>query len=70
MKNKKGFTLLEFLLVMVVMLIVIVVSLPLILYAIKRARLSAFKTSAQNVLDSVQFHFANTLVFQHPIKAF
>ena len=60
MKNKKGFTLLEFLLVMVVMLIVIVVSLPLILYAIKQARLSAFKTSAQNVLDSVQFHFANT----------
>lgn len=56
MKNKKGFTLFEFLLTLVIILVVIIVALPLVLYAIKSARISAFKTSAYNVLDSTEYY--------------
>lgn len=66
MKNKKGFTLFEFMLVLLIMLVVTTVSLPLILYAIKTARISAFKSSAQNVLDTVEYYLTNTDYMEIP----
>lgn len=60
MGNKRGFTLFEFLLTLIVILIVIIIALPLLLYAIKNARISAFKTSASNVLDSAEYYLTKT----------
>lgn len=60
MKNKRGFTLFEFLLTLVIILVVIIVALPLLLYAIKSARISAFKTSSSNILDSAEYYLTKT----------
>ena len=64
MRNKKlvknGFSLLEFLMVLIILLIVTVVALPFVLYAIKWFRINAFRSSAYNVLDAVKYHVTNT----------
>lgn len=60
MKNKRGFTLFEFLLTLIIILAVTIVALPLLLYAIKNARISAFKTSASNVLDSAEYYLTKS----------
>lgn len=65
--SNKGFTLFEFLLVSVVILIVLVVAIPLLLYAIKMARLNSFKNSAYGVLDSVEFYVANSEFLDIPV---
>lgn len=60
MRNKNGFSLFEFMLTSMVILIVIVVAMPLLLYAIKTFRINAFKNSAYNVLEAVKYHIANS----------
>ncbi len=62
MKNKKinGFSLFEFMLTLMVILIITVVAVPLILYAIKAFRINAFKNSAYNVIDAVKYYVANS----------
>lgn len=59
MKNKKGFSLFEFMLVIMVLFIVTIVALPMLLYAIKAFRINAFKNSANNVLESVKYYIVN-----------
>ena len=58
MRNKNGFSLFEFMLTLMLLLIIAVVALPLILYAIKHFRINAFKNSAYNVLEAVKIHVA------------
>ena len=62
MKNKKinGFSLFEFMLTLMVILIITVIAVPLILYAIKAFRINAFKNSAYNVIDAVKYYVANS----------
>ena len=62
MKNKKinGFSLFEFMLTLMVILIVTVIAVPLILYAVKAFRINAFKNSAYNVIDAVKYYVANS----------
>ena len=62
MKNKKinGFSLFEFMLTLMVILIITVIAVPLILYAVKVFRINAFKNSAYNVIDAVKYYVANS----------
>ena len=66
MKEKKGFTLFELMLVMMLILIITIVALPLILYAIKAVRINAFKNSAYSVLESVKYYVASTNFVEIP----
>lgn len=59
MKNKKGFTLTEFMLTITVLLVIVVVVLPTILFVIKKVRIEAFKNSAYSVLDSVSYYLTD-----------
>ena len=54
--KKKGFTLIELLAVIVVLAVVALISMPLVLNTIDKARMGAFKATASNVKDSAEYY--------------
>ncbi len=54
--KKKGFTLIELLAVIVVLAVVALISMPLVLNTIDKARMGAFKATANNVKDSAEYY--------------
>ena len=54
MKNKKGFTLVELLAVIVILAIILVITVPQIMKTIESARLGAFKSTAKLLLSQAE----------------
>ena len=54
MKNKKGFTLVELLAVIVILAIILVIAVPQILNTINSARLGAFRSTAKLLLSQAE----------------
>ena len=54
MKNKKGFTLVEVLAVIIILALILVIAIPQILNVISSSRMSTFKISATSLLDHAE----------------
>ncbi len=54
--KRKGFTLIELLAVIVILAVVALISMPLVLNTIDKARMGAFKATANNVKDSAEYY--------------
>lgn len=57
--NKKGFTLFELLLVIVVIIIAFLLAIPIIKIVIDNSKLGAFENSVYNAIDAVDYYIAN-----------
>lgn len=57
MKNKKGFTLIEILGVVVVLAVIAIIAVPFALNAVETSKKKSFETSVNNVFDSVKIYF-------------
>ncbi len=67
MKSKrKGFTLIELLAVIVVLAIIALITVPIILNLIEKARKGAFARSAENVLKSSKLYYSSGLLELEP----
>ena len=62
MKNKKGFTLVELLAVIIVLAVVAVISIPVIGNLIDKAKKDMLRDSAINLVDSGKTYYANALM--------
>ena len=58
MKNKKGFTIIELLTVIVLLAIIAMITIPVINNMIRKAREKAFLDTAYGVLESVEWYYA------------
>ena len=58
MKNKKGFTLVELLAVIVILAIILVIAVPKILTVIDDTRTESMKSSAKMIIDSAEREYA------------
>jgi len=59
MKNKKGFTLVELLAVIVILAIILVIAVPKILTVIDDTRKESMKSSALMIIDSAEREYAS-----------
>ena len=62
MKNKKGFTLIELIAVLVILAIILLISVPIVIGIVKKTQLSANKRSVDYYGKSVEIAFANYLL--------
>lgn len=62
-KNKKGFTLVELLAVIVVLAIIMIIAVPNVLDAMENARKSAFVTYGQRIIETAQTKYSTKLLF-------
>lgn len=58
MRNK-GYTLIEILLIMIVLIIIFLLSIPIVLNIIDSSKLGSFKSSVSNVFNAVDLYIAN-----------
>jgi len=58
MKNSKGFTLIELLAVIIILAIIAVITTPIILNVVNKARLDAAKDKAWGTIDAVRLAYA------------
>lgn len=60
-KNKKGFTLVELLAVIVILAVLIVIAMPSVLQIMENSRRSAFETEVKSYLKAAQTQYASDL---------
>ena len=58
MKNKKGFTLVELLAVIVILAVILVIAIPRILDVIDSSKLSSFESSARMIISDAEKQYA------------
>ena len=58
MKNKKGFTLVELLAVIVILAVILVIAIPMILDVIDSSKLSSFESSARMIISDAEKQYA------------
>lgn len=61
MTNKKGFTLVELLAVIVVLAIIALIAIPVITSVIDKAKLGALKDSGYGILDAAEMYLAKNM---------
>ena len=59
--RKKGFTLIELLGIIVLLSIIAIISIPAILTYIEKTRISAYKTSAQTLIDTAKEYVSKNM---------
>ena len=64
--NKKGFTLFEMLLIVVILIVIFLLSIPIIKIVIDNSKLGAFENSVYNAIDSVDYYIANNEFVEIP----
>ncbi len=62
MKKEKGFTLIELLAVIIILTIIALISVPLILNIIEKARKSAFQNSAYGIMESARLYYVENII--------
>lgn len=62
LKNKKGFTLVELLAVIVVLAIIILIAMPSVLSSMEKARKNSFAVEANEVIRSAQTAYADAVM--------
>ena len=62
LKNKKGFTLVELLAVIVVLAIIILVAMPSVMNSMEKARKNAFATEANEIIRIAQTAYADAVM--------
>ena len=58
MKNKKGFTLVELLAVIVILAVILVIAIPRIIDVIDSSKLSSFESSARMIISDAEKQYA------------
>ncbi len=66
--KKKGFTLIELLAVIIILAVIALISVPIILNVIEKARKSAFLDSAYGIMETAETYYATTLIFEEKPK--
>ena len=69
MKNKKGFTLVELLAVIVILAVILVIAIPQIMNTIKTARISSFKDSAILIAEQAEKDYLSQQVLNQDYNA-
>ncbi|MCI9233314.1 MAG: prepilin-type N-terminal cleavage/methylation domain-containing protein [Bacilli bacterium] len=62
MKKEKGFTLIELLAVIIILAIMALISIPLILNLIEKAKKNAFEESAYGIMESVRLYYMENII--------
>ncbi len=66
--NKKGFTLVELLAVIVVLAIIILIAMPAVLSSMEKARKNSFAVEANEIIRAAQTAYADAVMANTPVK--
>ena len=62
MKNKKGFTLIELLAVIVILAIIALITIPIVLNILEKARKGSFQDSAYGLMKAARLSYVEGLI--------